>query len=106
MLVSHRKGVYMRYWSLLIAVFISCLHAQEAKWENASGQKIYISHDRIVLDREGIFFIDEHGDFCPASLISFDQGGVFVVASSLCDFCYFPDGRHASSCIYADLPRR
>jgi len=66
-------------------------------------QKIYVQPEKVMVMPDGIFYINEVGDFCPVSMISCDSGGVFVVANDVCSICGL-QYRHAAWCPYGRLP--
>lgn len=87
----------MKNWIFVVAMLCCSFfaHADEQK------QKIYTSPDKIMVMPDGIFYMNEVGDFQPVSCVAYDEVGVYVVAVKTCDYCHRSIYRHASWCIYA-----
>jgi hypothetical protein len=79
----------MKKWIFLLAVcfgFSTQASAQEqiARQED----KIYVSPDRIRIVPDGIFYMNEVGEFQPVNMVSSDEGGVFIVSNQIqCSTC-------------------
>ena len=93
----------MKNWFTTIIALTFCSFANNVRAENT--MKIYMPSEKIMIMPNGIFFMNEVGDVCPASMVSCDEGGIFVVSEGECFVCG-PKYRHAPWCPYSDLPRK
>jgi hypothetical protein len=87
---------------LLAAVgcFISQASAHQVEVEE---EKIYVSLNQINLTPEGIFYLDQQGDYQRVKMLSHDDGGIYVVKYIGCFICsvWSTDGTiHKSWCPY------